>query len=225
MRTSEELRKHTQDSCEHHGYPRPHMRAGLAMRCAPRKGDLMIWSFLNFHVGSLLGGDSDPRAVARLNLPTFESVEPSRSEAGKGKGPGDRSTTKEPEMEQEVAPFIICETLPVVPAKLVKKILKGDFVDMAELLNDNMEAERRRYSAKGELGQSGISQRGSRREVPDIMSWVQCYSMYAGVICNKYREKARELWAYQAGTLVLVVVREHRVLAELPFTPVGQERS
>ena len=165
----------------------------------------MIWSFFNFRVGSLLGGDADPRAVARLNLPTFESAEPSRPGAGKGKGPVDRSIMKEPEMEQEVAPFTICETLPVVPAKLVKKILKGEFVDMAELLKDNMEAERRRYSAEGEFGQNGIGQRGSRREVPDILSWVQCYSMYAAVICNKYPEKARELWAYQA-----TLIGEHR---------------
>lgn len=31
-----------------------------------------------------------------------------------------------------------------MPEKLVRKILKGDFVDMAELLKDNVEMERRR---------------------------------------------------------------------------------
>jgi len=38
-------------------------------------------------------------------------------------------------------PFILSEALPVVPPKLVKRIVKGEYVDMAELLNDNMEVE------------------------------------------------------------------------------------
>ena len=32
----------------------------------------------------------------------------------------------------------------MVPPKLVKRIQKAEYVDMAELLKDNMEAERRR---------------------------------------------------------------------------------
>ncbi len=40
-------------------------------------------------------------------------------------------------------PFILSEGLPPIPPKLVKKIQKGDYVDMAELLRDNMELGRR----------------------------------------------------------------------------------
>ena len=39
------------------------------------------------------------------------------------------------------APFILSEGLPPVPAKLVAKIQEGDYVDMVELLRDNMEWE------------------------------------------------------------------------------------
>ena len=39
-------------------------------------------------------------------------------------------------------PFIMSEALPVVPGKLVKRIRKGEYIDMAELLKDNVEAER-----------------------------------------------------------------------------------
>ena len=35
-------------------------------------------------------------------------------------------------------PFVLSEALPVVPFKLVKRIQRGEFVDMAELLKDNM---------------------------------------------------------------------------------------
>ena len=37
----------------------------------------------------------------------------------------------------------------MVSAKLVRRILQGEYIDMAELLKDNMEAERRRLSAEG----------------------------------------------------------------------------
>ena len=38
--------------------------------------------------------------------------------------------------------------MPPIPAKLVAKIQKGDFLDMAELLQDNMEAEMRHGASK-----------------------------------------------------------------------------
>ncbi len=37
-------------------------------------------------------------------------------------------------------PFVLSEALPVVPSKLVRRILRAEYVDMAELLKDNMEA-------------------------------------------------------------------------------------
>ena len=38
-------------------------------------------------------------------------------------------------------PFIFSEGLPPVAAKLVARILRGDFVDMAELLRDTLEVQ------------------------------------------------------------------------------------
>jgi hypothetical protein len=46
---------------------------------------------------------------------------------------------------------VLGEVLPVVPEKLVRKILKGDFMDMAELLKDNVEAERRQLARQDVL--------------------------------------------------------------------------
>ena len=40
-------------------------------------------------------------------------------------------------------PFILSEGLPPVPHKLVLRVLRGEYVDMAELLRDNLEAQRR----------------------------------------------------------------------------------
>ena len=47
---------------------------------------------------------------------------------------------------------------------------------MAELLRDNIEAEQRRGSASDTK-----SSTPKRREVPDILSWVQCFGAYARV--------------------------------------------
>lgn len=47
-------------------------------------------------------------------------------------------------VEEAAQTFTLGEGLPPVPAKLVSHIQKGEFIDMAELLRDNIKAERRR---------------------------------------------------------------------------------
>ena len=86
------------------------------------------------------------------------------------------------------------DTLPVIPAKLVKRILKGDFVDMAELLKDNIEAERRRLA----VVEGGTGTPNPRREISNLLGWLFCYSLFAAIVCKRYPEKAKEMWAYQA---------------------------
>ncbi len=56
----------------------------------------------------------------------------------------------------------LSEALPVEPAKLVRRILRADDVDMAELLKVNMKTERRRVRPYGQG-------RVTRREV---LSWM-----------------------------------------------------
>ena len=83
--------------------------------------------------------------------------------------------------------------LPVIPAKLVKRIQKGEFVDMAELLKDNIEAERRRLAVA-----ENSSSHNPRREIPNLLGWLYCYSLFAEIVCAKYPDKAKKMWAYQA---------------------------
>ena len=83
--------------------------------------------------------------MEELGLPVF---------TGPGDGTAGGVTAKPavvPEKSSEGvdSPFILSEALPVVSAKLVRRILRGEYIDMAELLKDNMEAERRRLSAEG----------------------------------------------------------------------------
>ena len=47
---------------------------------------------------------------------------------------------------------MLSEGLPPVPVKLVEKTLKGEFVDMAALLRDNLEADRREAGSSEKSG-------------------------------------------------------------------------
>ena len=49
----------------------------------------------------------------------------------------------------KAVPFVLGEGIPPVPARLVARIWRGEFVDMADLLWDNLEVERRRIGGQG----------------------------------------------------------------------------
>ena len=57
---------------------------------------------------------------------------PEREQRRMTKGSGEEATAQ---------PFVLSNGLAPVPAKLVARILRGEFVDMAELLRDNLEAQ------------------------------------------------------------------------------------
>ena len=109
-------------------------------------------------------------ALSGMEIATFGEAGPSHSVAA-----NPQATTPElgteaiaglgREKEVPPQPFILGEGLPVVPAKLANKIQKGEFVDMAELLKDNIEAERHRV-AHGQEGSSSshTPSRTSRRQ-------------------------------------------------------------
>ena len=75
---------------------------------------------------------------------------------------------------------------------------------MAELLRDNLEAQRR--GALHESPSTSSSNVGRhRREVPDLLSWVQCFGIYAAVVASRYPERVQKLLAYQT-----LIIREAR---------------
>ena len=105
----------------------------------------------------------------------------------------------------ENLPFLLGEGLAPVPAQLVAKILKGDYVDMAELLRDKLEAHRRGWLLDSSVADSCPTPKWQRREIPDLLSWVQCFGSYMGVVNSRYPEKIKQLLAYQT-----LIVREVR---------------
>ena len=94
-----------------------------------------------FPSGGRLGEELDRRTVSNLGLPTLDELMDQPAQATQEKLP----------QTVEAKPFILGDALPVVPARIVRKIQIGEFVDMAELLKDNMEAEARRAAIEGEV--------------------------------------------------------------------------
>lgn len=66
---------------------------------------------------------------------------------------------------------------------------------MAELLRDNLEASR--HGELQEPTSSASESKRSRREVPDLLSWVQCFSTYLAVVATQHPERVKQLLAYQ----------------------------
>ncbi len=101
--------------------------------------------------------------------------------------------------------FWLGDGFPPVPAKVVTNIQKGEFVDMADLLRDNIEAERR-YASSGAAASSAVQPaRSYRHELPDLFSWVQCFGVYASVVASKQPGRVGQLLAYQT-----MIIREAR---------------
>ena len=80
-----------------------------------------------------------------------------------------------------------------LPPKLVKKILDLEFVDMAELVPDAWQPP------EDENPKCCHQPRRApkRGPVTDILLWVECFSMMAGILTTKYPERAPDLFAYQ----------------------------
>ena len=137
--------------------------------------------------GAALGTLPDLEAVERLGLAVFDGGEAPAAVAADILGETEKGVVSQDKgrtfdilspggagrgKEEEYQPFLFSDGFPPVPAKLVGKILRLEFMDMAELLRDNIEAERRQGRQREATGVPAKQQQ--RREVPDILSWIQC---------------------------------------------------
>ena len=84
----------------------------------------------------------------------------------------------------------IGDGLPPVPAKLVAKIVRGDFIAMHELLPECL-------ADSGDPSKSGSKSRAKKRS-QELSTWLQCYALYVGVLGPKKPERIPELMAYMA---------------------------
>ena len=93
-----------------------------------------------------------------------------------------------------------------VPAKLVAKIRRGEFVEMGELLPEF------NVGSREEHGTSRADVRPRRsRSVTDILTWLQCYGMYVSVLAPSQPDLIPELMSYMS--LIIRVSQDYSGLA------------
>ena len=96
--------------------------------------------------------------------PPDRVVDKERADAGVTKVKSVKEVCKEKGGTQP--PFLLGDGLAPAPAKLVEKIQRLEFVDMADLLRDNLEVKR--WSVDLEPTQAS---RNRRRDIPDLFSF------------------------------------------------------
>ncbi len=128
------------------------------------------------------------------HVPTFDSHEPalvSHHLDMSGVVPGGESA--------DYVSVAALPGIPAVPQKVAKKLLGGEYVDMAEMRPDAWRMEELMYAGQSDTPSCPAGSRGANRKRPvtDIVTWMECFSVMAAIITAKASERAPHLFAYQ----------------------------
>ena len=103
----------------------------------------------------------------------------------------------------KVLPSSMCATgegLPALPKKTVDKILAGEFVDFADLPPAKGRVKASTHAAEGQIVVVQAADLiENRKLIPDLATWVQCFSIYSAVIISKAPDRAKNLLAYMTS--------------------------
>ena len=105
--------------------------------------------------------------------------------------------------------FIIAPSIPAIPGKLVRRIQALEFVDMKDLLPDNialleqLEALSGSTQSPNQLGPA----RTPRRKVNSITTWASCFATYVVILAQRHPQQVPDLLGYMR--LVLREARRH----------------
>ena len=84
-----------------------------------------------------------------------------------------------------------------VPYKLVSKITAGLFVDLADLLPENIRAQEIEPQAflEGKLVVSGSKKRVI--EIADIVTWIEAFTIFSMILCHTFPSRWKDLNQYK----------------------------
>ena len=97
--------------------------------------------------------------------------------------------------------FILGSGRPPVPAKLVSQILTGKFIELSELIPENLApptTESTSFTIEGRSIVPTTTSSRKKTEISDILTWVECFNSYISVITAFHLERVRDLLAYMA---------------------------
>ncbi len=88
--------------------------------------------------------------------------------------------------------------LPALPKKLVAKILANDYIDFSELPPAKGKGRPMPPSLEGHVRVvQAADLLQTRKLIPDLATWVQCFSTYVATLPTKFPGRVPELMAYQ----------------------------
>jgi len=99
-------------------------------------------------------------------------------------------TEKSTSTDKPLPPKLISVGLPPIPAKLVKRIQDGLFVEMAELLAENF------ISPEYTVDNQSTSSKQKPKEVTNITDRVQCFGLFIAIISLKEPHRIPHLIGY-----------------------------
>ena len=100
---------------------------------------------------------------------------------------------------QPPAPLVTIGTgLPALPKKLVARVLANEYIDFSELPPAKGKGRPMPQSLEGQVVVVQAAELlQTRKIIPDLAIWVQCFSIYTATLCAKYPARLPELMAYQ----------------------------
>ena len=97
--------------------------------------------------------------------------------------------------------FILGSGRPPVPASLVSQILTGKFIELSELIPENLApptTESTSFTIEGRSIVPTTTSSRKKTEISDILTWVECFNSYISVITAFHLERVRDLLACMA---------------------------
>ena len=94
---------------------------------------------------------------------------------------------------------VVAPGIPALPKKLAQKILNGEYVDFTELPPAKGRAKPTALDWEGQvLLVQSMDLYAAKKLIPDLATWVQCFSIYAAVVCSSAAERLPDLLGYAA---------------------------
>ena len=91
------------------------------------------------------------------------------------------------------------EGLPALSKRMVEKIVAGEYVEFAELPPAKGKSKGLPQALEGQVVIVQAAElASSRRLIPDLATWSQCFNLFAAVVVKQQPERAKSLFAYSS---------------------------
>ncbi len=166
--------------------------------CRLKLCKLVIIATFTYSLLCVTGGEQQEAELAALGLLTFAASGENGADNQSGVKTSSIATMPPATSQAHQSLVSVGTGLPAIPKKLVEKILSGEYVDFCEL--PPMKGKGRPSPQVGE-GQIVVLHAAdlasSKKAIPDLVTWLQCFSLYVAVVAAKQPGKVADLMAYQ----------------------------